>query len=416
MAASCRAPSPWPTEYELDRRLLDDQVRRWSSVTGVADPVAFRIDITPDAVDDLRRRLEATRWPDKETVDDWSQGAPLAFVRDLCDYWARTYDFEAAERRFNAFPQFRTGVSADGASLGVHFLHVRSPEPGAMPLILTHGWPGSVVEFFDVIGPLTDPVRHGGSASDAFHVVVPSLPGYGWSDKPTSPGWTVHRIARAWDDLMVGLGYGRYGAQGGDWGAMVTTSLGQQVPEHLVGVHVNMAVVSPDKSTFDDLTEREQAALAAIAEHRATGGGYSSQQSTRPQTLGYGLADSPAGQCAWIVEKFWAWTDCAGDPYAALSADKMLDNVMAYWLPGTGASSARLYWESFRDRGAGPVELPSGISVFPGEILRVSRRWAEQRFTDLRWFSEPEAGGHFAAFEQPSLFVNEVRNFFRLVR
>ena len=378
----------------------------------MTDPTPFRIEIPDDAVDDLRRRLGATRWPEKETVDDWSQGIPLAYVQELCAYWADGYDFAAAEQRLNAFPQFRMPVEGDGESLDIHFLHVRSPYEAATPLLLTHGWPGSVVEFLEVIDPLTNPP----DAADAFHVVVPSLPGYGWSEKPSRPGWDVHRIARAWDELMARLGYDRYGAQGGDWGAMVTTSLGQQRPERCVGIHLNMAIAMPIEEDFADLTETEQRALADIGEHSNTGMGYSSQQSTRPQTLGYGLVDSPAGQCAWIVEKFWAWTDCKGHPENALSRDHMLDNVMAYWLPATGASSARLYWESFKNPNTEGVPLPSGISVFPREIIRPSRRWAERRFTDLRWFNELDAGGHFAAFEQPAAFVDEVRGFFRLLR
>jgi pimeloyl-ACP methyl ester carboxylesterase len=301
-------------------------------------------------------------------------------------------------------------------ALGIHFIHARSPEAGATPLVLTHGWPGSVVEFLEVIGPLTDPVAHGGDAADAFHVVAPSLPGYGFSEKPSRPGWDVHRIARAWSELMTGLGYAHYGAQGGDWGAMVTTSLGQQRPGEVIGVHVNMGVVDLAKADMSDPTPAELSALTGIGEHRESGMGYSSQQSTRPQTLGYGLVDSPAAQCAWIVEKFWAWTDCDGHPENALTRDQMLDNVMLYWVPGNGASSARLYWESFTTTNLEPVPLPSGISVFPHEIIRLSRRWAETRFTDLRWFNEPEKGGHFAAFEQPSTFVDEVRGFFRLVR
>jgi pimeloyl-ACP methyl ester carboxylesterase len=381
------------------------------------EPTAFRVEITDEAVADLRDRLARTRWPERETVDDWSQGIPLSYTQELCAYWADGYDFAAAAERLNAFPQHRTDVSGGGDDqLGVHFVHARSPEAGATPLILTHGWPGSVVEFLKVIGPLTDPVAHGGAAADAFHVVAPSLPGYGFSDKPVRTGWDVHRIARAWSELMTGLGYERYGAQGGDWGAMVTTSLGQQRPGEVIGVHVNMGVVALDKADMTDLTPSELSALAGIGEHRDSGMGYSSQQSTRPQTLGYGLVDSPAAQCAWIVEKFWAWTDCDGHPENALTKDEMLDNVMLYWLPGTGASSARLYWESFKTTNLEPVPLPSGISVFPHEILRLSRRWAASRFTDLRWFNELDKGGHFAAFEQPETFVDEVRGFFRLVR
>jgi pimeloyl-ACP methyl ester carboxylesterase len=360
---------------------------------------------------DLRDRLRNTRWPERETVDDWSQGIPLAYTQELCRYWADAYDFGFADR-VNAFPQFRTEV--DG--LGIHFLHVRSPEPGALPLLLTHGWPGSVVEFLEVIGPLTDPRSHGGDPADAFDVVAPSLPGYGWSDKPARAGWKVPRIAGAWNELMSALGYDRYGAQGGDWGAAVTTALAEQQPPGLVGIHLNMAVAFPDLAAMGELTAEEQKAIDDVAAHRATGAGYSAQQSTRPQTVGYGLTDSPAGQCAWIAEKFWAWTDCDGHPENALTKDQMLDNISVYWFTATAASSARLYWESFAASHAGDVVVPTGISVFPGEIIRVSRRWAESRFRDIRWFGEPDRGGHFAAFEQPALFVDEVRGFFRTVR
>ena len=372
----------------------------------------FRVEITEDAVTDLRDRLRRTRWPEPEAVDDWSQGIPLAYVQDVCRYWADEYDFAAAEARFNATPQFRTEI--DG--LGFHFLHARSPHDDAQPLVVTHGWPGSVVEFHKVIGPLTDPTAHGGAPEDAFHVVCPSLPGYGFSDKPARAGWTVERIAGAWSQLMARLGYERYGAQGGDWGATVTTSLGQQDVEHLAGIHLNMPVAAPDQETFGDLTDTEQAALDDMAEHQKWGTGYSKQQSTRPQTLGYGLVDSPAAQCAWILEKFWAWTDCDGHPEHVLTRDELLDNVMLYWLPGAGASSARLYWESFRIRNWDPVPAPTGCSVFPKEIFRPSRRWTEKRFTDVRYWNELDRGGHFAAFEQPGLFVEEVRAFFRLVR
>ena len=371
----------------------------------------FEVRIGDDAIADLRDRLARTRWPEAETVDDWSQGIPLAYVQDLCSYWADGYDFGLADR-VNAFPQFRTTV--DG--LGIHYLHVQSPEPDALPLVLTHGWPGSIVEFLDVIGPLADPRAHAGDPADAFHVVAPSLPGYGWSDKPARTGWSVERIAPAWHDLMSRLGYDRYGAQGGDWGAGVTDRLGQLFPDHVGGIHVNMAAVGPDKAMLQDLSPEEQAALDDLAEHRARGAGYSAQQSSRPQTLGYGLTDSPAGQCAWIVEKFWAWTDNDGDPASALSRDRMLDNVSTYWFTATATSSARLYWESFTRRNTDPVTVPSGISVFPREIIRPSRRWAERRYTDLRWYEAPDRGGHFAAFEQPAAFVDQVRGFFRTVR
>jgi epoxide hydrolase len=379
----------------------------------------FRLDVPEDDLRDLRERLARTRWPDAETVTDWSQGVPLAYVQDLCRYWAEEYDWRATEARLNAMPQYRTVI--DG--LGIHFLHVRSPHPDALPLIVTHGWPGSVVEYLKAIGPLTDPTAYGGDAADAFHVVCPSLPGYGFSDKPTAQGWDVHRIARAWAELMARLGYRRYGAQGGDWGTSVSTSLGQQDTAHLAGIHLNPPIAAPDPTTFDDLTDAERASLADLRESGESESGYSAEQSTRPQTLGYGLVDSPAGLCAWIVEKFRAWTDCDGHPENVLTRDEMLDDVMLYWLPGTAASSARLYWESFRQvsewftRATGDtVDVPTGCSIFPKETPRPSRRWAAKRYTDIRYWNELDRGGHFAAFEQPALFVDEVRAFFRLVR
>jgi len=371
----------------------------------------FQIRVDRRDIDDLRDRLGRTRWPERETVDDWSQGIPLAYTQELCAYWAEEYDFGFADR-INAFPQLRTEI--DG--LGIHFLHVRSPEPDALPLVLTHGWPGSVVEFLKVLGPLADPRAHGGDPADAFHVVAPSLPGYGWSDRPKAAGWGVPHIATAWASLMRDLGYTRYGAQGGDWGAGVTTTMGEQRPEGLVGLHVNMPVAMPDPSTMDSLTPSEQKALDDVGEHMKSGVGYSTQQSTRPQTVGYGLTDSPAGQCAWIAEKFWAWTDCDGHPEKALTKQEMLDNISVYWFTQTAASSARLYWESFNASHANVVELPTGISIYPAEIYRPSRRWCEKRYADIRWFEELDRGGHFAAFEQPESFVEQLRGFFRLVR
>jgi pimeloyl-ACP methyl ester carboxylesterase len=295
--------------------------------------------------------------------------------------------------------------------LGVHFIHARSPHPGALPLVLTHGWPGSVVEFLGVIDGLTNP----DDPADAFHVVAPSLPGYGWSDRPTVRGWNVDRIALAWEQLMAGLGYEHYGAQGGDWGALVTTRLGQ-VSDHVIGLHVNMLMVDLDKVPTDDLTSREQHALARYHDFSTGGRGYATQQSTRPQTLGYGLVDSPAGQCGWITEKFQAWTDCDGHPENALTRDTILDNISAYWFTATAASSARLYWEGSRQVDRNEVSVPAGVSVFPLEMFPASRRWAETRFTDLRWFDELDRGGHFAALEQPAAFVDQVRAFFRTVR
>jgi pimeloyl-ACP methyl ester carboxylesterase len=379
----------------------------------------FHIEIPQDALHDLRERLTSTRWPETETVTDWSQGVPLSYLRDLCRYWADGYDWRATEQRLNSLPQFRTEI--DG--LGIHFLHVRSPHPEALPIVITHGWPGSIVEFLKVIGPLTHPVAHGGEAVDAFHLVCPSLPGYGFSDRPTQPGWGVQRIANAWIRLMARLGYERYGAQGGDWGTSISTSIGQQDPEHVAGIHLNPPLAPPDPATFDDLTEQERAALASLDHAAEWESGYSQQHATRPQTIGYALVDSPAALCAWIVEKFWAWTDHDGQLEDVLTRNELLDNVMLYWLPGTGASSARLYWESIRQvnrwisgSAEDTVAVPTGCSIFPKELQRPSRRWAAKRFLDIRYWNEPDKGGHFAAFEQPELFVSEVRSFFRLVR
>jgi pimeloyl-ACP methyl ester carboxylesterase len=371
----------------------------------------FRIETSEADLAALGDRLRAARWPEAETVDDWSQGIPLAYLQEVCRYWAEEYDWRLTERRINAIPQFTTEL--DG--LGIHYLHVRSPHPGALPLVMTHGWPGSIVEFLKVIGPLTDPVAHGGEAADAFDVVCPSLPGYGYSAKPAGVGWDVVRIAGAWARLMARLGYDRYGAQGGDWGSAVTSDIGRLDADHVAGIHLNMPFAAPEKTDLEHLTEEEENALAASAHFRRWESGYSKEQSTRPQTVGYGLVDSPVAQCGWILEKFWAWTDCDGHPENAISRDELLDNVMLYWLPAAGASSARLYWQS-RGASPDPVGVPTGCSIFPKEIARTSRRWAARRYTDIRYWNELDRGGHFAAFEQPDLFVSELRSFFRLVR
>ncbi len=379
----------------------------------------FRLDVPEPELDELRARLRNARWAEPETVADWSQGVPLAYLRDLCAYWAEGYDWRAIEARLNALPQFRTEI--DG--LGIHFLHVRSPHADALPIVLTHGWPGSIVEFLKVIAPLTDPTAHGGDAADAFHVVCPSLPGFGFSDKPAEVGWGIERIAAAWAELMARLGYRRYGAQGSDWGTSVSALLGGQDREHVAGIHLTPPLAPPDRATLDDLTDRERSALASLEHAAEWESGYSREQATRPQTIGYALVDSPVALAAWIVEKFWAWTDHDGDLERVLIRDELLDNLMLYWLPGTGASSARLYWESIRrvdawiaGDGLDPVDVPTGCSIFPKELQRPSRRWAERRFPDIRYWNEPERGGHFAAFEQPELFVDDVRAFFRLVR
>src|SRR3984885_517584 len=319
------------------------------------DVTPFLVDVPESLLADLRARLRRTRWPEPETVDDWSQGTPLAYARELCRYWLMEYDWAAAQARLNRFPQFLTRID----DLDVHFVHVRSPPPGATPLVMTHGWPGSVVEFRKVIEPLTDPVAFGGAAGDAFHVVCPTLPGFGFSGKPARPGWGVERIADAWDQLMGRLGYPRYGAQGGDWGSQVTASLGRRHPARVLGMHLNMVVAFPAPGTISGLTAREQEALAAAGRHRAQGAGYAAIQSTRPQGIGYGLVDSPAALCAWIVEKFQAWSDCDGDPGTVFSRDEMLDNIMLYWLGGGGAAAARGvlggYARGRLDPGPGPV-------------------------------------------------------------
>src|SRR6185437_8798973 len=303
----------------------------------------YRISVGEDVLDDLRSRLRGTRWPEAELVDDWSQGVPLGWIRDVCGYWAEQYDWRRREALLNRFSQFTTEI--DG--LGIHFLHVRSPHPEAMPLIVTHGWPGSIVEFQKVVEPLTNPTAHGARAADAFHLVCPSLPGFGFSAKPTTTGWGVDRIASAWARLMDRLGYPRYGAQGGDWGSAVTTALGAQDPDHCAGIHITLAMgVRPNVEGQPSLEEAR--ALDGIKYYRDWDSGYSKQQSTRPQTLGYGLTDSPSGQAAWILEKFWAWTDCDGNPENVLSRDELLDNVMLYWVTASAASSARLLLAKFR--------------------------------------------------------------------
>jgi pimeloyl-ACP methyl ester carboxylesterase len=383
------------------------------------EPQAFRIDVPDADLDNLRTRLRNTRWPERETVDDRSQGVPLAYLEDLCRYWAEGYDWRATEARLNALGQFR--IDIDG--LRIHFLHVRSPHVDALPLVLTHGWPGSVVEFLKVIGPLTDPSAYGGDRSDAFHVVCPSLPGFGFSDKPRRSGWGIERIADAWIELMARLGYARYGAQGSDWGTSISSLVGQRDREHVVGIHLTPPLAPADPSTSDDLTERERAALDELEHSARWESGYSIEQATRPQTIGYALVDSPVALAAWVMEKFWSWTDHEGDLERVLTRNELLDNLMLYWLPRTGASSARLYWESIeRVNGwisgtvTDVIDVPTGCSVFPKELQRPSRRWAERRFTDIRYWNEPAHGGHFAAFEQPGLFLDELRSFFRLVR
>ena len=371
----------------------------------------FSIAVADDAIDDLRRRLDQTRWPEPETVEDWTQGVPLGYVQEVCRHWASDYDWRAAEATLNGFDHFIESI--DG--LDIHFIDARSPEPDALPLVITHGWPGSVVEFLDVIEPLRDPRANGGDPADAFHVICPSLPGFGFSGKPTSPGWGVPKVAEAWIELMGGRGFERWGAQGGDWGAAVTTAIGGHADSGCIGIHLNMPLgrPGPDDEPLDDA---ERAAMAALAHYAEWDSGYSKQQATRPQTVGYALTDSPAGQAAWILEKYWAWTDCDGHPENALDRDRMLDNIMLYWLNATAASSARLYWESFGRFRPPPVEVPTGVAAYPKEILPSSPRWCAPLYPDLRRWTVMERGGHFAAMEQPTSFVDDVRAFFRELR
>lgn len=372
----------------------------------------FRISVPQAALDELRTRLLQTRWPDAETVGDWSQGVPLEAAKKLVAYWTDHYDWRRCEAALNRYEQWTTDI--DGVS--IHFLHVRSRHENATPLLLTHGWPGSVIEFLKVIGPLTDPTAHGGQASEAFHLVIPALPGYGFSGKPRTAGWSIPKIAQAWSELMTRLGYREYLAQGGDWGAAVTTALGALRPAGLKSIHVNMPLVLP-RDPGPDLSPAEAAMLAAMQDYAEWDSGYSHQQSTRPQTLGYALADSPVGQAMWIYEKFWRWTDCDGDPLNALSYDEMLDTITLYWLTNSAASSARLYWESYKNGFfAVPLALPVGCSVFAKEIYRAPRSWAQRCMSNLVYWGEVPKGGHFAAFEQPQLFTAELRAWLKQLR
>jgi pimeloyl-ACP methyl ester carboxylesterase len=389
----------------------------------------FHVQFPEESLDDLRRRLAATRWPSRELVDDRSQGVQLGTMQELARYWAGEYDLRRAEARLNALPQFTTEI--DGVD--IHFVHVRSPHADALPLIMTHGWPGSVIEMLDSIGPLTDPTAHGGRAEDAFHLVLPSHPGYGFSAEPTELGWDLGRVARAWAELMHRLGYPRYVAQGGDVGAGVTDAMGRQAPEGLLGIHTNLLVPAlNDPGALPADTEQERAALDAITTFQTSGNGYFVEQATRPQTIGYALLDSPVALAAWMLDHD---TDgyhkmsrafVEGQPSGNLTRDHILDNVTTYWLTGTGASAARSYWEDYGPdapaaaHAAGqappPVPVPAGFTTFPGEIWRTPRSWAEKSYPSLSYFSEAERGGHFAAWEEPELFADELRAAFRPLR
>ena len=378
----------------------------------------FHVDVSDEALEDLRRRIAATRWPSKELVADRSQDVQLATMQELARYWTTDYDWRACEARLNALPQFKTEI--DGVD--IHFIHVKSRHEDALPLIMTHGWPGSVVELLGVVGPLTDPTAHGGRAEDAFHLVLPSLPGYGFSGEPTELGWDPGRVARAWAELMRRLGYTRYVAQGGDVGASVTDAMGRQAPEGLVGIHMNLLVTALAGPQPAD-SEQERAAVDALATFRTSGFGYFLEQATRPQTIGYALLDSPVALAAWLLDhdtdSYYKISRAflEGRPAGHLTRDRIVDNITLYWLTGTGASAARSYWESGRAQaqalaaGQAPpeVSLPAGFTTFPGEIFRAPRSWVENSYPNVTYFNEVDRGGHFAAWEEPELFATEMR-------
>jgi pimeloyl-ACP methyl ester carboxylesterase len=384
------------------------------SAPAVMEP--FRIAVPQRDIDDLHRRVRHTRWPDHVPSSGWTYGAELATMRALAEYWADGYDWRRHEAALNEIPQLTATV--DGQR--IHVLHARSKDPNALPLVITHGWPGSIAEFRHVIGPLVDPVAHGGNAEDAFHVVAPSLPGYGFSGPTTEPGWDIERTARAFAEVMGALGYTRYGAQGGDWGSMVARHLGRLDSGHVVGVHVNLLIGFPAGKPDDhqDVTAFERGLNARMDDYMTSGNGYVAIQSTRPQSLAYSLTDSPVGLLAWITEKFWAWTDHEGDFLSAVSRDDLLTNVSIYWFTGTGGSSARMYYESMRSGGVMPPpfrDVPLGVAMFPKEVLYTRRRWVEADYDITRW-SEFDRGGHFAALEEPDLLVDDMRAFFRPLR
>jgi microsomal epoxide hydrolase len=361
----------------------------------------FRVEVPAEVLDDLRDRLARTRWPDQIPGSGWGYGTNLEYLQELCTYWRNDFDWRAQEERFNRWPHFLTEI--DGQQ--IHFIHARSDKPNALPLIVTHGWPGSVAEFLDVIEPLRED----------FHVVVPSLPGYGWSGPTTEPGWDVQRVAQAWKTLMARLGYDRYGAQGGDWGAMISARLAAIDPEHMVGLHSNMLLAFPEDASGIELTESEIADLVGVGEFMKTGSAYQEIQGKNPQTLGYGLTDSPAGLAGWIVEKFLVWTDNEGSPEDAVTRDQLLTNVTVYWVTKTINSSVRLYCESQRTDRFGPtgeyITVPTAAAVFPKEMFRIPEAYAKSRFNLVR-YNRFDRGGHFAALEEPDLLVQDVRQFF----
>jgi pimeloyl-ACP methyl ester carboxylesterase len=382
----------------------------------------FKAAVPQKEVDELRRRVRAARWPGRETVTDRSQGAQLKKFKPLVEYWGTDYDWRKGEKKLNSFPQFMTKI--DG--LDIHFIHVKSKHENALPLIMTHGWPGSVLELIKTIGPLTDPTAHGGSPEDAFHVVMPSMPGYGFSEVPSETGWGPDRIGQAWHVLMTRLGYDRYVSQGGDWGAVVSDAMARQAPQGLLGIHTNMpATVPPEIARA--LTNGEPAPAGLSADEKAAyeqmnalytkGAGYALMMVTRPQTLGYALSDSPVGLAAWYYDKFADWTYSGGDPEKSLTRDEMLDDISLYWFTGTATSGARLYWENNANNfNAVDISIPAAITVFPGEIYQAPKSWAEKAYHNLIYYNKVDKGGHFAAWEEPELFSSELRAAFKSLR
>jgi len=416
LAAAGDPPADQPSKKGGRRMGIEDNTIR-----------PFHINVPQEQLVDLRRRVAGTRWPDQETVSDQSQGVQLARLQELVRYWGADYDWRKIEAKLNSLPQFVTEI--DG--LDIHFIHVRSRHPKALPLVITHGWPGSVLELVKAIGPLTDPTAHGGRGEDAFHLVVPSMPGYGFSERPQGTGWGPDRMARAWDLLLKRLGYTRYVSQGGDWGSVVADVMGRQAPAGLLGIHVNMPATVPTElvkainngePTPAGLSAKERAAFESLSTFFTKNAGYGVMMVTRPQTVGYGLSDSPVGLLAWMYDKYAQWTYSGGEPERSLTKDEMLDNTTLYWLTNSAISSARLYWENNNNnfsadaQRTAEISVPVGVTVFPGEIYQAPRSWTERAYPKLIYFNEVDKGGHFAAWEEPELFASEIRAAFRSLR
>ncbi len=376
----------------------------------MSDICPFKINVPESEIHELRKRLKDTRWPESATMNGWEQGVPLDYTMDLINYWQADYDWKECESILNELPQFSTFI--DGQE--IVFIHKKSECKRAKPLILTHGWPGSVIEFIKIIDHLVNPIQNGGSENDAFNLVIPTLPGFGFAKKPSRRGWGVEKVAKAWTTLMKRLGYDSYYAQGGDWGSAITTQIGISEVDFCKGLHLNMPLVHPSESIKTDMTEFELKCMEAIDYYKTSDSGYSKIQSTKPQTIGYGLVDSPVALATWIIDKFWQWSDCKGDLETAVGRQDLFDNISYYWFSRTGASSARFYWESFNKVTTSnePVLIPSGVSIFPKEIFRASERWCKERYKNLVYYNQLSRGGHFAALERPTEFVNELRKAF----